>query len=105
MSTKFRHSLLFKAFLISMGLNSLMILSGTLADLVKPLALLGKLSSVIAALPGFVLRLVIQPKLHSVSGIIMAMVEGLLGSIVFYTVVAWIVLRLGALGRPKNSRG
>jgi hypothetical protein len=104
MSTNFRNSLLFKAFLISMGLNGLMILAGTFADLFKPLALLGKLSNGIAAPPGFVLRQLVQPKQHSISGVIVAMVEGLFGSIVFYTVTAWIVLLLVSMLQPRGGR-
>jgi hypothetical protein len=105
MKTNFRKSLLFKALLISMSVNALMIFVGTVGDLVKPLSWLTKLSGMIAAPPGFLIRLLIQPNLHSLATIVAAMIEGLFGSIIFYTVAAWIVLRLLALRRAPEIDG
>jgi hypothetical protein len=105
MTTNFRKSLLFRTLLISVSLNALMILMGTVGDLVKPLSWLAKLSGMIAAPPGFLIRLLIQPKLHSVAAIVAAMIEGLFGSIIFYTVAAWIVLRLLTLRRGPEIDG
>ncbi|HEX4321385.1 MAG TPA: hypothetical protein VHZ52_10815 [Acidobacteriaceae bacterium] len=73
-----------------------MILPGTVGELVKPLSWLMKVSGVTAAPQGFLIRLVVQPKPQSMASVMAAMVEGLLGSFVFYTIAAWIVLWLMA---------
>jgi hypothetical protein len=100
---KFRDSLLFKAIVISTNLNALMILSGVIGNAVKPLSILAKISNGMAAPTGFLLGWLIHPRTHSLPAIAIAAVEGLIGSIALYTLVAWVVLRLVAHRRRSTS--
>lgn len=100
---KFRDGLLFKAIVISTNLNALMILLGVIGNAVKPLSILARISGAIAAPTGFLLGWLIHPRGQSLPGIVFAAVEGLIGSIALYTLVAWIVLRF--LARRKSSNG
>ena len=95
---------LLRAAVISVNLNAVMILLGMVATCVKPLSGLAKVSQVIAIPPSFLLRLVIHPSAHaSAMTVVLAMLEGLIGSMIFYTVVAWIVLQLIALRQAKGA--
>jgi hypothetical protein len=102
MASKFRNSRLFKAISISIAINGLMILLGTIGGLVKPLSGLGKFSDWVAAPPGFLIGWLIRPTVHSATSFAIAGFEGLLVSIVFYTILAWIVLRF--LTNRRSSR-
>ncbi len=73
-----------------------MTLAGTLASLVRPLRWLSWIARAIATPPGLVLRLVIRPNGQSVISYAVAAVEGLLGAVIFYTLLAWFALWLYA---------
>jgi hypothetical protein len=88
-----------RAFVLSVVLNSLMIMLGTLGGFVKSLSFLAIVSRMIAAPPSYLVAWLIHPKAQSVGMIAAAMVEGLTASIVFYTLIAWVVLRLA----PRRS--
>ncbi len=66
MSTSIRKSLLFKAVIVSVNLNALMILLGMIGNFVKSLSVLGAVSKVIAAPPGFLMAgLLLHPRANS----------------------------------------
>ncbi len=73
-----------------------MTLTGTVASLVKPLRWLSWVARAIATPPGLVLRFMIRPNGQSVVSYALAAVEGLLGSVVFYALLAWFGLWLYA---------
>jgi hypothetical protein len=103
MTSNFRASLLFKAIVISVNLNALMILLGTIGNVVKGLSILAKISNLIAAPIGFLLGWLIHPTGHSLAGIVIAALEGMIASFAFYTLVAWIVLRFAANRVSKKN--
>jgi hypothetical protein len=100
---KFRDSLLFKAIVISTNLNALMILLGVVGNAVKPLSILARISGAIAAPTGLLLGWLIHPRTHSLATIAFAAVEGLIGSIAIYTLIAWVILRWIAHRRRSKS--
>jgi hypothetical protein len=102
MMSTFRNSRLFKAIVISINLNALMILLGVVGNAVKSLSILAKVSGAIAAPTGFLLGWLIHPSGKSLPGIVLAAIEGFIASIVLYTLIAWIVLRF--LARRKSSK-
>lgn len=93
MMSSFRNSQLFKAIVISINLNALMIVLGVVGNAVKSLSILAKVSGVIAAPTGFLLGWLIHPSGKSLPGIVLAAIEGFIASIVLYTLIAWIVLQ------------
>lgn len=96
-STNFR-----RAIFLSASINCLMALTGTISNMARSLNWLGWIARGIATPPGLVLRLVIRPTGQSVVSFAVAAVEGLIGSFVFYTLVAWGALWLYArLRNPK----
>jgi hypothetical protein len=103
MTSNFRNSLLFKAIAISTNLNALMVLLGVVGNAVRPLSILAKISGAIAAPTGFLLGWLIHPRTQSLPAIAFAAVEGLIGSIALYTLVAWVVLRFLARRKSSNS--
>jgi hypothetical protein len=92
MKSSVRDSRLFKAIVLSVNLNALMILLGMVGNAVKSLSILASISNGIAAPTGLLLGWLIHPAGQSLFAIFFAGFEGLIASIVFYTVVAWIVL-------------
>jgi hypothetical protein len=94
MSMKFSGSLLFRAIGLSLGLNSIMMVTGVLADGVKSLSWLGWISTVIAAPPGLIVRLVMHLGGQSVQVYVAEAIGAFLCSIIFYTVFAWLALLL-----------
>src|ERR1700722_15703199 len=103
MRTSVRKSLLFKAVIVSINLNALMILLGMIGNFVKSLSVLGAVSKVIAAPPGVLMRLLLHPRANSPVAIVAVMFGGLVVSIIFYPVIAWIVLRLMAYRRSSKT--
>jgi uncharacterized membrane protein len=101
--TTFRESQLFKAIVISINLNALMILLGVVGNAVKSLSILAKISNGMAAPTGFLLGWLIHPRTHSLAAIAFAAVEGMIGSIALYTLVAWVILRWVAYRRQSKS--
>lgn len=77
-----------------------MVIAGTVASIVKQLRWLSWISRVIATPPGWILRLVIRPTANSVVSYAIAAFAGILGSLVFYTLIAW-----GALWLAERLRG
>ena len=103
MASKFRNSSLIKAISISVAINGFMIVLGTIGGLVKPLSGLAKFSDWLAAPPGFLIGWLIRPKAGSPAAFAIAGIEGLLVSIVFYTILAWIVLWFLTYRRRSKS--
>jgi hypothetical protein len=94
-----------RAFFISACINCLMALTGTISNLAHPLNWMGWIAKAIATPPGLVLRFLIRPTGHSVVSFALAVFEGLVGSFVFYTLVAWGALWLYARRRsPKTPQ-
>lgn len=91
--SKSYEGLLSKAFGISVVINSLMAVLGTLGN-IKTLSALGVISDGLAAPTAHLFGSVIAPKEHSFGAIAIAGVEGIVISLALYTVVAWLVLRL-----------
>jgi hypothetical protein len=81
-----------------------MIVLGLVGNNLKPLSSLGKIADVMARPTGFLIGWAIRPHTNSLVTIMIASFEGLIGSIVFYTVVAWVVLQLLVIWRPSKSR-
>ena len=102
MASKLRDNLLYTALAISCSLNCCIIVFGTLGDLSTHMSVLAKVARALATPPGFLFGWLIQPKVQSISAIIIASVEGLIGSIAFYTLVAWVILWL--LARRHSSK-
>lgn len=104
MRTKFQNSLTFKALSISTSLNGLLVFFGVLGNLVKALSGLTWISTAIAAPPARLVGWMLKPKGSSFGEIIAASVGAFFVSILFYTVVAWIVLRLWTYlhSRPRR---
>jgi hypothetical protein len=94
-----------RAIFISACINCLMALTGTIANLAHSLNWMGWIARVIATPPGLVLRFVVHPIGLSVASFAVAAFEGLMGSVVFYTLVAWGALWLYArLRSPKTPQ-
>jgi hypothetical protein len=93
MKSNFRDGRLFKAIVLSVNINALMIVLGVVGNAVKPLSILARISNVIAAPTGFLLGWLIHPAGSSLAAIFFSGLEGLVASIAFYTLVAWGVLR------------
>jgi hypothetical protein len=91
-----------RAIFLSACINCLMALTGTISNLARSLHWLAWISNAIATPPGLVLRFVIRPTAHSVASFALAAVEGLAGSVIFYTLVAWCALWLYA--RWRNAK-
>jgi hypothetical protein len=91
-----------KAIFLSVAINCLMALTGTAASLIRPLRWLGWVARIIAAPPGFLLRLVIRPAGNSVASYAIAATAGLIGSLIFYALIAWGVLWL--IARLQSAR-
>ena len=92
MRTKMRDTLLFRAFTLSLLINALAGGAGMLSDVARPLRFLSYLAQVIAALPAFVIGWLIKPHSFSLIAIVLAGVEGLIFSVVFYTALLWLML-------------
>ena len=92
MSIRQSGKLLWKAIGISVCLNSVMIVTGVLADVAKPLAWLGWISTAIAAPPGLIIRLFIHLGGQSARAYIAEAVAAFLCSIAFYTIIALLVM-------------
>lgn len=105
MTSNFRDSRLFKAIVISVNLNALMILMGVVGNTFKPLSILAKVSNAIAAPIGFLLGWLIHPAAHSLGAIVFAAIEGLIGSIVLYTLATWVVLLFVARRKSLKNSG
>jgi len=103
MAFRLKDNSLFTALAISSSINCCMILFGTLADFNTHLSGLAWISRLLGTPPGLLLGWLIHPRSHSIAAVIMASVEGLIGSIAFYTLVAWIILRILAFGRSSKS--
>jgi hypothetical protein len=86
--------LLFRSFVISLLINALMSGAGTLSEFAKPLSFLGYIAQGVAAPSAFLVGRWIRPQSQSLLAIVFAGVEGLLFSLVFYTLVVWLVLTL-----------
>jgi hypothetical protein len=95
--------MLFRAISISVFLNCLMVVSGTIADLLKSLSGLAMVSSIIATPPGILLRLIMPLNGHSVGTFVAGAIAALAFSFVFYTLVAWTILWLLATRRSSQS--
>src|SRR5271170_6884189 len=91
-----------KAFALSMCLNGLMVALGTLARFAKPLSVLTVVSDAIAAPPAFLFGWIVRPKTNQIAAYIFAAFAGLILSILFYALVAWIILRLIAYLRASR---
>ena len=102
-SSQFREGLLFKAIGISCFLNCTMLVLGTVGGMVKSLSILAWISVVLAKPAGLILGGLIRPTSHTVGAVVVASIEGLFGSIVIYTVLAWIVLRLTVRRTAPNA--
>jgi len=96
--SKSHEGLLGKAFGISVVINSLMAVLGSLGN-IKALSALGAASDVLAAPTARLFGSMIAPKDHSIGAIAIAGIEGIAISLALYTVVAWIVLRFWPRGR------
>ena len=82
-----------KAFGISIVINSLMGVAGALGN-ASGLSAFSYVSTAIAAPTAFLVGGILKPRGQSVGQITLAGAEALAFSVVFYTVVVWIVLRL-----------
>jgi hypothetical protein len=103
MTGLFQNRLLFRAISISVTLNFLMIVSGTIADFLGPHSKIAIVTGIIATPPGFLFRLLV-PQYNSSVGIIAVRAFGaLVFSFLFYTAIAWGVMRLWVYLR--SSRG
>jgi len=105
MSTKFlggRSSRWMKAFGLSVAINSIMILTGMLSNVTKPMRWLGWISDAIAAPPGLIIRSIMHLGGQSIQAYVIEAIGAFLCSIVFYTVFVWIVLLL--LASRSSSR-
>jgi hypothetical protein len=92
-----------RSLFISACINCLMALTGTISNLARSLNWLGWIARGIATPPGLVMRFVFHPTGHSVASFAVAVLEGLVGSFVFYTLVAWGALRLFARQRGSKA--
>jgi len=105
MNLKLGDRTIFKAIGISLILNCGLALSAFLYDAQKPpLALLRQIADIFAAPPGLIIGMFGAPKQHSYEAFVNAMAGALLCSVVFYTIVAWGVLRLVTYLRSKAAR-
>ena len=95
--------MLFRAISISVFLNCLMVVSGTIADLLKPLSGLAVVSSIIATPPGILLRWIMPLNSHSVGTVVTGAIVALAFSFVFYTLIAGMILWLWAYRRSSQS--
>lgn len=102
MGTKMRDTLLFRAFVFSLMINALASGAGMFGNIAKPLGFLGYLAQAIAAPPAFLIGWLIRPRTSSLIEIIGAGLEGLAFSIIFYTVLLWILLLLLNRSGQKN---
>jgi len=102
-SSQFRDGLFFKAVAISCCLNCAMMVLGTIGGMVKSLSVLAWISGMLAKPIGFILGWLIRPTAHTLGAVVVASIEGLFGSIVIYTVLAWIVLRLTVRRTAPNA--
>ncbi len=93
-----------KAFGISIVINGLMGLSGALGNALG-LSVFSYISGAIAAPTAFLIGRMVKPSGQSIVEVASAGVKALAFSVVFYTVVVWIVLRFWPGSRPSKSRG
>jgi hypothetical protein len=92
-----------KAFGISIVINSLMGLSGALGNALG-LSAFSYVSGAIAAPTAFLIGRMVKPSGQSIVEVATAGVKALAFSIVFYTVVVWILLRLWPALRSARSK-
>ena len=93
-----------RAVFLSACINCLMALTGAISNLARPLNWMGWIARGIATPPGLVLRFVVRPTGNSVVSFAVAAFEGLIGSFVFYTLVAWGALWLYARRRSAKTQ-
>jgi hypothetical protein len=83
-----------RAIAVSVLLNAVMALCGTVANLVRPLSWLSFISRAIATPPSLILRHLVSLRGGSLAGVIAIEIEGVLFSLVFYALLAGLVLWL-----------
>ena len=102
MGLKFRGRLLFKAFIISLILNSGLAFLAFYDNAQKP-SVLTRIADAVAAPPGVIANFIFAPKQHSYPAFVKAVVGALLCSVVFYAVVTWAVLILVSYLRSRAT--
>jgi len=92
-----QHRLLLKATVFSLVLNLGLVLSAIVPSLAR-------VADIVAAPPGIIIKLLISPPAHSPSAFIVAAAESLACSIVFYLLIAWVVLKVAqVIKRQRHS--
>jgi hypothetical protein len=79
---------------ITVSINCVMVLAGTISSMVKPLHWLWWVARAIATPPGLILRFVIRPNGSSVVSFAVAAFAGVFGSLVIYGLLAYAALWL-----------
>jgi hypothetical protein len=94
MKNNTRSWILRRAIAVSVLLNAVMALCGTVANLVRPLSWLSIVSRAIATPPSLILRHLVSLHGVSLAGVISIELEAVAFSLLFYALVAGVVLRL-----------
>jgi hypothetical protein len=94
MKDKSRSRIFRKAIMISVVLNAVMALCGTVSNLVRPLAWLSLVSRAIAAPPSLILSHVFSQKQRSLGDIVALEIGGMLFCLLLYALLAGLALWL-----------
>lgn len=103
MSDTFFSPLLRRSVVVAVSINCVMVLTGTMANLVRSWHWLSWIARGIATPPGLFLRYFLRPNAQSVASYAVTAVIGICCSVIFYTLVAWGVFWLLARRRPAKT--
>ena len=96
--------LLLKALVVSVVLNGVMLVMSALGGALGNGSLVLRMADGIAAPPGAIAERVLAPKEHSLGAFAAAAAESLVWSIVFYAIVAWVILESVSVWRWMARR-
>jgi hypothetical protein len=103
---KYSHGRLFtKALVGSVVLNVLMIAAGLSGGANGRSTLLTRLSDVLAAPPGIIITHCCAPRQHSGGAFLLSIVEATGISVLFYGLVAWLILELVCWSKTAYAAG
>jgi hypothetical protein len=96
--------LLKRSFILSIMIVCILMLTALLGKAFKPLSFLTWVADAIAWPPGLITNLVVHTNANSVASFAISAAVGLMITIVFYTVVAWIFLRFWPVLRSRSNK-
>jgi hypothetical protein len=98
--------LILKALMISVALNCVLLVMSVFGGSPEGGSLVARIADAIAAPPGAIAQRVFAPKKHSVGAFVAAATESLAWSIIFYAIVALLILEgFNFLRKRRGANG